>query len=164
MICHPEFSLFFPWATAIVVLQKNEAGIYISPLIELACRHRTAQVDILLNVKTIRFYLDRFLISSTSTTPKCTLHFNFDRPQTGLPCDCADRACYSNITADHFYSVSAKKPNCTLIKWSTAHHFQFQGEFLGNLHQCCNSFTWNKIVSYIKAEDGPVFTVRYYVI
>ena len=48
MICHPEFSLFFPWATAIVVLQKNEAGIYISPLIELDCRYRTAQVDILL--------------------------------------------------------------------------------------------------------------------
>ena len=108
-----------------------------------------------------RSYLDRFLISSTSTTPKCTLHFNFDRPQTGLPCD---RACYSNITADHFYSVSAKKPNCTLIKWSTAHQFQLQGEFLGNLHQCCNSFTGNKVVSYIKEEDGPVFTVRYYVI
>ena len=72
-----------------------------------------------------RSYLDRFLISSTSTTPKCTLHFNFDRPQTGLPCDRADRAdraCYSNITADHFYSVSAKKLNWTLIKWSTAHH------------------------------------------
>ena len=111
-----------------------------------------------------RSYLDRFLISSTSTTPKCTLHFNFDRPQTGLPCDRADRACYSNITADHFYSVSAKKPNRTLIEWSTAHHFQLQGEFLGNLHQCCNSFTGNKIVSYIKEEDGPVFTVRYYVI
>ena len=109
-------------------------------------------------------YLDRFLISSTSTTPKCTLHFNFDRSQTGLPCDRADRACYSNITADHFYSVSAKKPNCTLIKSSTAHHFQLQDEFWGNLHQCCNSFTGNKIVSYIKAEDGPVFTVRYYVI
>ena len=28
--------------------QKNEAGIYISPLIELDCRYRTAQVDILL--------------------------------------------------------------------------------------------------------------------
>ena len=114
-----------------------------------------------------RSYLDRFLISSTSTTPKCTLHFNFDRPQTGLPCDRADRAdraCYSNITADHFYSVSAKKPNCTLIKWSTAHHFRLQDEFLGDLHQCCNSFTGNKIVSYIKAEDGPVFTVRYYVL
>ena len=38
------------------------------------------------------------------------------------------------------------------------HHFQLQGEFLGNL-QCCNSFTRKKIVSYIKAEDGPVFTV-----
>ena len=50
MICHPELSLFFffPWATAIVVLQKNEAGVYISPLIELDCRYRTAQVDILL--------------------------------------------------------------------------------------------------------------------
>ena len=46
--CHPEFSLFFPWATAIVVLQKNEAGIYISPLIELDCRYRMGQVDILL--------------------------------------------------------------------------------------------------------------------
>ena len=36
-----------------------------------------------------------------------------------------------------------------------SHH---KGEFLGNL-QCCNSFTGKKIVSYIKAEDGPVFTV-----
>ena len=35
MICHPEFSLLFSWATAIVVLQKNEAGIHISPLIDL---------------------------------------------------------------------------------------------------------------------------------
>ena len=35
MICHTEFSLFFPWATAIVALQKNKAGIYISPSIEL---------------------------------------------------------------------------------------------------------------------------------
>ena len=40
--------VFFPWATAIVVLQKNEAGVYISPSIELDCRYRTAQVDILL--------------------------------------------------------------------------------------------------------------------
>ena len=40
--------LVFPMATAIVFLQKNEAGIYISPLIELDCRYRTAQVDILL--------------------------------------------------------------------------------------------------------------------
>ena len=39
-----------------------------------------------------------------------------------------------------------------------SHHFQLQGEFWGNL-QCCNSFTGKKIVSYIKAEDGPVFTV-----
>ena len=35
-------------STAIVVIQKNEAGIYISPLIELDCRYRTAPVDILL--------------------------------------------------------------------------------------------------------------------
>ena len=48
MICHPESSFFFPWATAIVVLQRNEAGIYISPFIELDCRYKTAQVDILL--------------------------------------------------------------------------------------------------------------------
>ena len=44
----PEFSLFFLWATVIIVLQKNEAGIYISPLIELDCRYRTASVGILL--------------------------------------------------------------------------------------------------------------------
>ena len=48
MICLPGLSLFFVRATAIVVLQKNEAGIYISPLIELDCRYRTAPVDILL--------------------------------------------------------------------------------------------------------------------
>ena len=35
-------------STAIAVLQKNEAGIYISPLMELDCRYRTAPVDILL--------------------------------------------------------------------------------------------------------------------
>ena len=40
--------VFFVFPTAIVVLQKNEAGIYISPLTELDCRYRTAQVDILL--------------------------------------------------------------------------------------------------------------------
>ena len=40
------FFVFF--ATAIVALHKNEAGIYISPLIELDCRYRMAQVDILL--------------------------------------------------------------------------------------------------------------------
>ena len=43
MICHPEFSLFFPCAIAMVVLQKNKAGIYISPLMELDCRYRTVQ-------------------------------------------------------------------------------------------------------------------------
>ena len=42
------FFVFFPWATAIVVPQRNEDGIYISPFIELDCRYRTAQVDILL--------------------------------------------------------------------------------------------------------------------
>ena len=42
-----------------------------------------------------------------------------------------------------------------------SHHFQLQGKFLGNL-QCCNSFTGEKIVSYIKAEDGPVFTSTVY--
>ena len=38
----------FSWATVKVVLQKNEAGIYISPLIELDCRYRSAPVDLLL--------------------------------------------------------------------------------------------------------------------
>ena len=42
----PRVFFVFPWATAIVVLQKNKAGIYISPLIKLDCRCRTAQVDI----------------------------------------------------------------------------------------------------------------------
>ena len=36
-----------------------------------------------------------------------SVSLNLNRPQTGLPCD---RACNSNITADHFYNVSAKKP------------------------------------------------------
>ena len=82
--------------------------------------------------------------------------FNLNRPQTGLPCH---RACNSNITADHFYSVSAKLKNqSNSDRVINSHHFQLQGEFLGNL-QCCNSFTGKKIVSYIKAEDGPVFTV-----
>ena len=48
-------NLFFPWATAIVILQKNKAGIYISPLIELDCRYKTVQVDILLSTLKIRF-------------------------------------------------------------------------------------------------------------
>ena len=44
----PRDFCVFLWATVIVVLQKNEAGIYISPLIELDCRYRTVPVDILL--------------------------------------------------------------------------------------------------------------------
>ena len=48
MIYLPEFSLFFPLSTALVVLEMIEAGIYIAPLIELDCRYRTAPVDILL--------------------------------------------------------------------------------------------------------------------
>ena len=44
----PRVFFVFLWATAIVVLQKNETGIYISPLIEVDCRYRTAQDDILL--------------------------------------------------------------------------------------------------------------------
>ena len=51
----PRVFLFFPWATEIVVLQKNEAGIYISPLIERDCRYRTAHVDILPLTLKLRF-------------------------------------------------------------------------------------------------------------
>ena len=80
---------------------------------------------------------------------KC-ISFTLNRPQSGLPCDRADRACNSNITADHFYSVSTEKP---------IEIFNLKAGFnLGNL-RCCSSFTGNKIVSYIKPEDGPVFTV-----
>ena len=40
----PRVFFVFPiWVTAIVVLQKNEAGIFISSLIELDRRYRTAQ-------------------------------------------------------------------------------------------------------------------------
>ena len=100
------------------------------------------------------FCIRRFVLKLQSelTKPNTSqaVGFNLNRPQSGLSCVCADRACNSNITADHFYSVSANKPRVI-----NSHH---QGEFLGNL-QCCNSFTGKEIVSYIKAEDGPVFTV-----
>ena len=43
----PRVFFVFPVPT-VVVLQKNEGGIYISPLIELNRRYRTVQVDILL--------------------------------------------------------------------------------------------------------------------
>ena len=43
MIYLPEFSL--------VVLQMNEVGIYIAPLIKLDCRYRTAPVVIIIALK-----------------------------------------------------------------------------------------------------------------
>ena len=106
------------------------------------------------------FWIRRFFLNlqSERTKPNTSeaVSFNLNRPQTGLPCD---RACNSNITADHFYSVSAKKP---IELWSSNQQPSFSTSrrvlILGNL-QCCNSFTGKKIVSYIKAEDGPVFTV-----
>ena len=45
MIGLPEFSLFFLWATVIVVFQKNEAGIYIYPLIELQYSSQIVETD-----------------------------------------------------------------------------------------------------------------------
>ena len=56
------------------------------------------------------------------------------------------------------FTAWALKNQSNFDRVINSHHFQLQGEFLGNL-QCCNSFTGKKIVSYIKAEDGPVFTV-----
>ena len=106
-----------------------------------------------------RFFLK---LQSERTKPNTSeaVCFNLNRPQTGLPCD---RACNSSITADHFYSLTiftawALKNRSNFDRVIDSHHFQLQGEFLGNL-QCCNSFTRKKIVTYIKAEDGPVFTV-----
>ena len=46
------------------------------------------------------FWIRRFSLKLHSELTK------LNHPQTGLPCD---RACNSNITADHFYSVSTKK-------------------------------------------------------
>ena len=56
------------------------------------------------------------------------------------------------------FTAWAPKNQSNFDRVINSHHFQLQGEFLGNL-QCCNNFTRKKIVSYIKAEDGPVFTV-----
>ena len=56
------------------------------------------------------------------------------------------------------FTALALKNQSNFDRVINSHHFQLQGEFLGNL-QCCNSFTRKKIVTYIKAEDGPVFTV-----
>ena len=56
------------------------------------------------------------------------------------------------------FTAWALKSQSNFDRVINSHHFQLQGEFLGNL-QCCNSFTRKKIVTYIKAEDGPVFTV-----
>ena len=56
------------------------------------------------------------------------------------------------------FTAWALKNQSNFDRVINSHHFQLQGEFLGNL-QCCNSFTRKKIVTYIKAEDGPVFTV-----
>ena len=44
----PRVFFVFPMGNYNSSSQKNEAGIYISPLIELDCRYGTAQVDILL--------------------------------------------------------------------------------------------------------------------
>ena len=77
------------------------------------------------------FWIRRFFLKlqSERTKPNTSeaVSFNLNRPQTGLPCD---RACNSSITADHFYSVSAKKP---MALWSsnqpTAIIFNFKASF-----------------------------------
>ena len=56
------------------------------------------------------------------------------------------------------FTAWAPKNQSNFDRVINSHHFQLQGEFLGNL-QCCDSFTRKRIVTYIKAEDGPVFTV-----
>ena len=60
MICLPKISLSFLCATVIVVLQKNEAGIYISLLIALDYKYRMAPVDI---NKQLDYELEIFLVS-----------------------------------------------------------------------------------------------------
>ena len=79
------------------------------------------------------FWIRRFFLKLQSelTKPNTSqaVSFNLNRPQTGSPCDHTDRACNSNIIADHYYSVSAKK---SIELWSSDQQpiiFNFKANF-----------------------------------
>ena len=104
------------------------------------------------------FWIRRFFLKlqSERTKPNTSeaVSFNLNRLNPG----CLATAPVIRASLLTIFTAWALKKQSNFDRVINSHHFQLQGEFLGNL-QCCNSFTRKKIVTYIKAEDGPVFTV-----
>ena len=104
------------------------------------------------------FWIRRFFLKLQSELTKPNTSPSLVSIWTALKRVCLATAPVIRASLLTIFTAWALKSQSNFDRVINSHHFQLQGEFLGNL-QCCNSFTRKKIVIYIKAEDGPVFTV-----